>query len=66
MIAVQLIMGWVRVPSPHTVGAVSNRTGTYGNQRHESSSVVHPSTNELVFHRPFLHGDQQFKTLETA
>ena len=31
--------------APHTVGAVSNRTGPYGNQCHESSSVERPSMN---------------------
>ena len=28
-------MGWEEISiAPHTVGAVSNRTGAYGNQRH--------------------------------
>ena len=48
-------MGRKSLSSPTRVGVVSNRTGTYGNQRHESSFVAHPSANELVFLRSRLH-----------
>ena len=36
--------------APHTVGAVSNRTGPrpYGNECHKSSSAAHPSINGLA------------------
>ncbi len=52
--------------APHTVGAVSNRTGPrpYGNECHKSSSVAHPSINGSVFPRPSLHGNWQFTTLK--
>ena len=55
--------------APHTVGAVSNRTGPrpYRNQRHESSSVAHPSMNGLVFPRPrFLCGNRWELLLPTT